>query len=110
MSTILVSILLSVLWALDDLGIRLYNRKTGEVRTAGSSVGTVLPLVLGAIGVYGLFQGSQFEDALFSLAGICAVLYPPYVLFALSHRSFVRRHFDALLGRLPSRTVETKLS
>jgi len=45
--TIIVSLLLSFLWALDDLGVRFYNRKTGEVRMIGKYIGLLLPMFLG---------------------------------------------------------------
>lgn len=33
----LSSLFLSTVWALDDLGVKIYNGKTGEIRMAGSS-------------------------------------------------------------------------
>jgi hypothetical protein len=41
LSSILVSLLLLVLWTLDDLGVGVYDDRTGEVRLAGTFVGTL---------------------------------------------------------------------
>lgn len=60
----LTSLFLSIIWALDDLGVKMYSSKTGDVRTAGSSISTILPLITGAIGVSALFHTSLFVDAL----------------------------------------------
>jgi len=103
----LVSLLLSVVWALDDLGVKIYNRKTGEIHMAGSSVGTILPLVSGIIGVSSLCFKCGFTDAMFTLLEIVVVLYPSYVLFVISHEEFVRRRGAALSDRLPFAKVDT---
>lgn len=109
MTSALVSLFLSAVWALDDLGVKFYNRKTGEVRMAGSSVGTVLPLIAGAIGVSSLFHRSSPVDALIDLLWIVMVLYPPYVLFVVCHQEFVRRRRAALSEKLLLKRMETKV-
>jgi hypothetical protein len=96
-----ISILFSVIWSLDDLGIKLYQRQTGEVRLVGSYVGTILPVIFGAIGIYSLFQRSSPTDALLFLVLMVMVLYPPYVLFAVIH--------DKLLGQRKVRLFENLL-
>lgn len=103
----LTSIFLSVVWAFDDLGIKIYNSKTAEVRMAGSSIGTFLPLITGAIGVSGLFHASLPLDALMDLIEIVMVLYPPYVFFAVFHHELVVRRRLALSGIFQLRKVET---
>jgi hypothetical protein len=48
--TIIVAVtalLLSVLWALDDLGIRYFNKKTKEIKMAGKYLGLLLPVLFG---------------------------------------------------------------
>ena len=105
----LVSLFLSIVWALDDLGVKIYNRKTGEVRMVGSSVGTVLPLITGAIGVTSLFHLSSPIDALADLLEIVMVLYPPYVLFAIFHHEFTTRRSSILSGKLLLRRIETNI-
>lgn len=105
----LVSIFLSVVWALDDLGVRIYNRGTGEVHMAGRTMGTILPLFTGAIGVSSLFHHSLPLDALIDLVEIFMVLYPPYVVFVIFHHKFVRRRFAALSEKLRMRAIETEV-
>ncbi|MEM3462400.1 MAG: hypothetical protein QXJ15_01860 [Candidatus Bathyarchaeia archaeon] len=105
----LVSLLLSVVWGLDDLGIRIYNGKTGEVRTAGSSVGTILPLIAGAIGISDLFHRSSPLDASIDLLRILATLYPPHALFVVCHGEFLRRRRASLLEELPAKVIETRV-
>jgi len=103
----LVSLLLSVVWSMDDLGIKIYNRKTGEVHMVGSSVGTVLPLASGIIGVSSLCFKCSLTDALMTLLEIVVVLYPSYVLFVVCHEEFVRRRGAFLSQRLSFIKVET---
>ena len=105
-ASVLVSLFLSAIWALDDLGVKFYYNRTSEVRTAGSSVGTVLPLIAGAVGVSSLFHLSSPVDALIGLVGIVMVLYPPYLLFAVSYHEFVRRRSAVLSGMLPIKRME----
>lgn len=106
----LVSLLLSTVWTLDELEIRIYNEKTGEVHAAGSTVGTVLPLIAGAVGVTTLFQHTTIGAALVDLFGISMILYPPYVLYAVAHREFIRRKRVTLLESLSLKRIETKVS
>ena len=105
----LTSVFLSVIWTLDDLGVRLYNAKTCEVRMAGSSVGTILPLITGAIGVSTLFHTSLPSDAILDLIEIVTILYQPYILFAVFHHEFVKRKKLSLTGKLAIKRIETKV-
>jgi len=105
----LSSLFLSTVWALDDLGVQLYNGKTGEINMAGSSIGTILPLITGAIGVAGLFHTNLPIEALIDLSQIVLVLYPPYVLFTVIHHEFVKRRRPELTDRLVMKTIETKV-
>jgi len=104
----LASILLSVVWSLDDLCIRIYNRKTTEVHMAGRYIGSILPLIFGAVGVYGLFEAGSPADAVASVVEIAMVLYPPYVLFAVIHHNFVMKHKTTLSDNLQVGNVEVK--
>ena len=45
--TVFVSLLLSTLWTLDDMGIRYFNRRDQELKMIGKYVGTVMPVILG---------------------------------------------------------------
>ncbi len=109
LSSVLVSLLLSLVWVLDDLGVRIYNRGTGQVSTAGASIGTILPIVFGAVGVYSLVHGSSPVDALPTIIGITMVLYPPYVIFAAAHHHYVESRFTALSSRLRIRSIEIRI-
>jgi hypothetical protein len=104
----LVSMLLSLVWALDDLGIRFYNEKSGEVRTAGSTVGTIVPIVTGVFGIAALFQHTDLTSALTDLLGISMVLYPPYVVFAIIHHEFVKRKIKSLSDEPSLKRLETR--
>jgi hypothetical protein len=105
----LTSVFLSIVWTLDDLGVRIYNAKTGEVHMAGSSVGTILPMITGAIGVSSLLHTSVPSDAILDLLEIVAVLYPPYILFTVFHNEFVQRKKLHLTQKLALRQIETKV-
>jgi hypothetical protein len=105
----LVSLFLSTVWALDDLGFRIYNSGTGEVNMAGRSVGTILPLITGAVGITALFHRSLPFDAVSDLVQIIMVLYPPYILFAIIHNEFLRRRSVALVEKLHLPTIATKI-
>jgi hypothetical protein len=105
----LVSLFLSTVWALDDLGVRIYNSGTGEVNMAGRSVGTILPLISGAVGITALFHRSLPLDALSDLVQIVMVLYPPYIFFAIIHNEFLRSRSLALLEKFHLATITTQL-
>jgi len=107
---VMVSLLLSNVWAFDDLGFRFYFKKTGEVRTAGSNVGLILPLITGVIGAATLFRDVTITKALMDLTGMVMILYPPYVFFAIIHHEFVRRKASTLLRQLQVTKVETNLT
>ncbi len=105
----LVSLFLSTIWALDDLGVRIYNSGTGEVNMAGRSVGIILPLITGAVGITSLFHRSLPFDALSDVVQIIMVLYPPYIFFAIIHNEFLRKRSVALLEKLRLATIATRL-
>ena len=101
------SIFLSVVWAFDDLGVRIYNSKTEEVHMAGSSIGTALPLITGIFGISGLFQTNLPIDALIDLLEIVMVLYPSYVFFAVLHHEFVARRSRVISEKLQLKRIQT---
>lgn len=105
----LVSLFLSVVWALDDLGVKIYARRTEEVYKAGRSIGTVLPLIGGAIGISSLFHLSTPQDALAELLGIVMVLYPSYVFFVIFHQEFLKKRIAPLSERLLLKRIEVNL-
>jgi hypothetical protein len=57
---VLVSLVLTFVWALDDLGIRYSNDRTGEVRMVGKYLGVILPIVFSFYGLLNLLAGSPF--------------------------------------------------
>jgi hypothetical protein len=105
-----ISILFSVIWSLDDLGIKLYHKQSGEVRLVGSYVGTILPVIFGAIGIYSLFQRSSPTGALLFLVLMVMVLYPPYVLFAVIHDKFLGQRKARLFENLLFGSVKVQAS
>src|SRR4030067_2677727 len=62
--TIVISLLLSALWTLDDMGIRYFHRKSHEIRMIGKYTGTLMPVLFGFYGVFGLFSQFQRAEAL----------------------------------------------
>ena len=101
-----ISILFSAIWSLDDLGVKLYLKQNGEVRLVGSYVGTILPVVSGALGIYSLFQHRSPVDALLFLLLMVVVLYPPYVLFAVIHDKFMVKRRVRLFESLQLGSVD----
>jgi hypothetical protein len=110
MGGVFTSIFLTVVWSLDDLGVRIYNSRIAEVQMAGSSIGTFLPLITGAIGVFGLFHTSLPMDALIDLIEIVMILYPSYVFFAVLHHEFIARRSLILSSKLQLRRIQTTIS
>ena len=98
--TILVSLLLSTLWTMDDLGIRYFNRKDYEIKMVGKYVGTLMPTVFGLYGIFSLFGQFSKMQALIYLLQMVVILYPPFTVFAIGHAHFVRRNIESLSKRL----------
>ncbi len=94
------SILLSFLWTLDDLGIRHYNKKTGEVRMIGKYLGALLPTVFGFYGLVSLYGEYTQSLALAYVMQMAIVLYPPFVVFAVFHYHYLQKRDGWLLRRL----------
>ena len=109
MGSALVSLFLSVVWALDDLGIKIYNRRSGEVRMAGRSIGVILPLIAAAVGISSLFHLNSPLDALIDLLRIIIVLYPSYVFFIIFHQEFIKKRIASLSERFHLKRIEMDL-
>lgn len=105
----LVSLFLSVVWALDDSGIKIYNRRSGEVRMAGRSIGVILPLIAAVVGISGLFHLNSPLDALTDLFRIVMVLYPSYVFFIIFHQEFIKMRIASLSERFHLKRIEMDL-
>jgi hypothetical protein len=96
-----VSVALSYLWTLDDLRIRLYNRKTKEVRMIGKYLGLILPVVLGFYGMISLSKNHSMMIAIQYLLQMIFILYSPFLVFNVLH-AFYRE--CALLSTISART------
>jgi hypothetical protein len=97
---ILVSLLLSFLWGLDDLGVRYHNRKTQEVRMIGKNIGFLLPIFFGFYGIMNLFEDHSRLLAAQYIAQMVVVLFPPFVILNVFHARYLARHEEGLLKKL----------
>jgi len=95
-----VSILLSLLWTLDDLGVRHYNKKSGEIRMIGKYVGLLLPIFFGFYGIITLFQNNTQLLVAKYVSQMVVVLYPPFVVFSVIHSRYLSSREDILLRKL----------
>jgi len=98
--TIFISLLLSTLWTLDDMGIRYFNRKNHEIKMIGKYAGTLMPILFGFYGVFSLFSQFQKTEALIYLFQIVVILYPPFTIFSVFHTHFLRRNIESLLRKI----------
>jgi hypothetical protein len=97
---IMTSIFLSFLWTLDDLGIRYYNTKSGEVKMIGKNVGVLFPIIFGLYGMITLFKDSDRYLALWNILQMSLILYSPFVILAMAHFLYIRRKESDLIKRL----------
>jgi hypothetical protein len=98
--TIFVSLLLSCLWTLNDMGIRYFNRKNHEIRRIGKYAGTLMPMLFGFYGVFSLFSQFQNTEAIVYLFQIVVILYPPFAVFSVFHTHFANKREESLIHRL----------
>jgi hypothetical protein len=98
--TILISLLLSMLWTLDDMGIRYFNRRSHEIKMIGKYVGTLMPILFGFYGALSFLSQFQMAQALLYLVQIAVILYPPFAVFSVFHAHFLRKRAEFLLNRL----------
>jgi len=94
------SILLSLLWTLDDLGIRHYNKKTGEVRMIGKYLGVLLPIAFGFYGLMNLYGEYAQSFAVKYVGQMALVLYPPFLVFAVTQYRYIQIKEGLLLKKL----------
>ena len=97
---VITSLLLSFLWTLDDLGIRYFNRKTGEIKMIGKYIGFVLPIVFGVYGIFSLFESHTYLLAVLYIAQMIVVLYPPFIMMAVFHALYIEKREAILLDKL----------
>jgi len=92
----LVSLVLSILWTLDDMGLRYYNNKDQEIKMIGKYLGTLMPLIFGAYGIINLFANFPKWQALIYLFRIIIVLYPPFTFFTILHHHYIQMKIHPL--------------
>jgi hypothetical protein len=95
--TVVISLLLSTLWTLDDVGIRYVNRKDQEIKMIGKYAGTLMPILFGFYGVFSLIADYPAGQAFIFLFRIVMILYPPFAVFAVMQFRFLRgreEHFS----------------
>jgi hypothetical protein len=97
---VITSLLLSFIWTLDDLGIRYFNRKTGEIKMIGKYIGFLLPIVFGFYGIFSLFESHAHLLAVLYIAQMVVVLYPPFVIMAVLHSLYIEKYEPILLEKL----------
>jgi hypothetical protein len=98
--TVLISLLLSTIWTLDDMGIRYFNRKNHEIKMIGKYAGTLMPILFGFYGVISLFGQFQMTQALIYLFQVAIILYPPFAIFSVFHIHFIQKKGENLVTRL----------
>jgi hypothetical protein len=96
----LTSLFLLFLWTIDDLGIRQFNKKSGEVKMIGRYVGVLLPIIFGFYGIFALFGESARSQAIWYIVQMALVIYSPFVILAIIHSRYLRSHEAYLMKRL----------
>ena len=95
--TVVISLLLSTLWSLDDMGVRVVNRKDQEIKMIGKYIGTLMPILFGFYGIFSLIANYPARQVCIFLFRIVMILYPPFTVFAVMHFRFLRNreeHFS----------------
>jgi hypothetical protein len=95
--TVVISLLLSILWTLDDMGIRYVNRKDQELKMIGKYVGALMPILFGFYGIFSLIADYPARQVFIFLFRTVMILYPPFAVFAVMHFRFLRsreEHFS----------------
>jgi hypothetical protein len=95
--TVVISLLLSTLWTLDDVGIRYVNRKDQEIKMIGKYVGTLMPIIFGFYGIFSLIADYPARQVFIFLFRTVMSLYPLFTVFAVFHFRFLRNreeHFS----------------
>ncbi len=99
-NVVVTSMLLSFVWTMDDLGIRHYNRRTGEIRMVGKYLGSLVPIVTGFYGIYILFKDQPLLVAVLMIAQRIVIFYPPLLTFIVLHAYYVNKKRGILLRKL----------
>ena len=107
--SLFVAILLSVVWILDDLGLKIYSQY-GDMDTAGKTVGTILPLLFGTVGIANVFRTNTPMDAIWNLTELVLALYLSYLVFAVIHDEYTRGRLRKLHNSMSLCQVEISLN
>jgi len=98
--TVVVSLLLSTLWTLDDMGIRYLNRKDQEIKMIGKYIGTLMPIIFGFYGIFNLIADYPARQAVIFLFRTVLILYPPFTVFTVFHFLFLRNREEHFSERI----------
>jgi hypothetical protein len=101
----IVSLVLSLFWAMEDLGVSQQNKKTGEVRMIGKYLGVILPIVFGFAGYLSLLPDVPAYLAAQYVLQMVVSLYPPFVTLAVCHALYVQRKTEVILTKLAVRPL-----
>jgi hypothetical protein len=96
---VIISLLLSTLWTLDDLGVRYVNRKDQEIKMIGRYIGTIMPIFFGFYGIFSLFTDFPASQVFIYLAKTVIILYPPFTVFAILHTQCLKGRVEYLPKR-----------
>jgi len=99
----LVSLLLSYLWTVDDLGIRHRNNRTGEIKMVGKYLGVLLPTLFGVSGFFSLLHDEPWPLAVGHVMQMAIVFYPPFLTLAVCHALYLQRRGGILLSKITGR-------
>ena len=89
--TVVISLLLSTLWTLDDMGIRYISRKNQEIKMLGKYLGTLMPIIFGFYGVFSLIADYPAVQVINYLFKTVIILYPPFTVFTILHLHFIMK-------------------
>jgi hypothetical protein len=95
-----ISLLLSIIWTFDDLGVRYYNRRDQELKMIGKYLGTLMPTIFGIYGIFSLHAQNPGERATVHVLRIVIALYPSLVVFVVAHNHFLNKRRDYLTGKV----------
>jgi len=87
---VVISLLLSILWTLDDVGIRYVNPKDQEIRMIGKYVGTIMPLIFGFYGIFSLTADFPTLQVFIHLFKTVIILYPPFTVLTVFHNRLLK--------------------
>jgi hypothetical protein len=101
--TVVISLLLSTLWTLDDAGIRYVNRKDQEMKMIGKYIGTLMPILFGFYGIFSLIGDFPTTQVINYLFKTVMILYPPFTVFTVLHVLFLKNREEYFAQRTPLR-------